>query len=196
MKEYKKIVLKKFKLPLEYSVFFLKNRKKDRYCNKCNNKILVGEVYFCEKHISSYLVDYFYSYHLGTVKYSGVKKAVSNLGGIWLPPISFFTKIIKQSTFLHWAIGLYLIFIWWAIIGFNQNLIIINKFSITFILITLFYMFLMINLLHIKIFRRGFGFWFLLLFFLFYGGFGIKKNSNLSSQSVFALKLPLIFFIV
>lgn len=74
MKDYKKQALEKFGLPDEYQVFFLKNRKKHRYCNQCKKIIPIGVVYFCDKHISSYLVDYFYSYHLDCISKEDILK--------------------------------------------------------------------------------------------------------------------------
>ena len=77
MKEYKKQSLERFDLPIEYQVFFLKNRL-ERICNNCKKLIKIGEVYFCEKHISSYLVDYFYSYHLDCISKEGILKKIGN----------------------------------------------------------------------------------------------------------------------
>jgi len=78
MKKYKKQALEKFNLPIEYQVFFLKNRIEYRYCEKCKKIIPIGEVYFCEKIISSYLVDYFYSYHLDCVSKSDILKLINS----------------------------------------------------------------------------------------------------------------------
>ena len=75
MKDYKKQALEKFNLPIEYQVFFLKNRK-ERYCNKCEKLIAINEVYFCEKHISSYFVDYSYSYHIDCISKSDILKTI------------------------------------------------------------------------------------------------------------------------
>jgi len=76
MKEYKKQAIKKFNLPIEYSVFFLKNRKEHRYCYVCEKIISIGEVYFCHKLISSYFVDYFDSRHIDCVSKSDILKLV------------------------------------------------------------------------------------------------------------------------
>lgn len=77
MKEYKKQALKQFELPDDFAVYFLKNRLDTRYCDKCKKKIEKSEVYFCNKWISSYLVDYFGSYHLQCVSKSDILKMLN-----------------------------------------------------------------------------------------------------------------------
>ena len=80
MIDYKKEALKKLDLPDYMSVHIKKNRKENRYCDKCNFIILKGEVYFCEQWINSYWVDESANFHLECITHSDIVKMGDGVG--------------------------------------------------------------------------------------------------------------------
>ena len=83
MINYKKDVLKKLDLPDELAVHIKKNRKENRYCDKCNSIILKGEVYFCEQWIQSYWVHESGSYHIKCISKSDIVKMSDEVGNLY-----------------------------------------------------------------------------------------------------------------